>query len=146
MRIQEQNKLLDEAFHAFSEIKIGPRRRRTYAPFQKGWLMNIISLRGLYLDMKAELGIQYIIPSHLNQDHLENIFSQIRGLGGFNNNPTALEFRHRIKKLICSKALLVPESASVRSSALLWTAVFCVWDELFCSLPSGRDRLSSWYC
>jgi len=93
MNLKEQDEVINAMFHTFQSITIGPRKRRTYAPFQKGMLMHITSMRQLYLDLNKEHGVEYIIPSRLNQDHLENLFSQLRGLGGFNSNPTALEFK-----------------------------------------------------
>jgi len=113
MHTKEQDEVLSAAFRTFQDIRIGNRRKKTYAPFQKGILMHITSMQEFYLDLKKEYGINYVIPARLNQDHLENFFSQIRGLGGFNSNPTALEFQYRMKRLVTSHALLTPTTSSV---------------------------------
>jgi len=35
-----------------------------------------------------------------SQDHLEIFFGTVRGLGGFNNNPTSRQFQSAYKKLV----------------------------------------------
>ena len=50
-------------------------------PFQHGILCGIQSIRSLLKEVKQE-GWQYLLTARLNQDVLENFFSQIRGLGG----------------------------------------------------------------
>lgn len=58
---------------------------------------------GLYDDLKNS-GFEYMMTSRLNQDCLENYFSQIRSLGGHNCNPTAYEF-HSSFKIACVNIL-----------------------------------------
>jgi hypothetical protein len=113
MNLPEQNKMLDLAFKAFSDMVVGTRK--SYCPFQKGLLIAILSLRGLFSDMSEDCGALYIMTARLNQDYLENLFSQIRGLGGQSRDPTALDFKYRIKKVICSRSLLTPGTTSVRA-------------------------------
>jgi len=36
----------------------------------------------------------------LSQDHIETFFSAIRSRGGFNNNPTAWEFKAAFKRIL----------------------------------------------
>ena len=50
-------------------------------PFQHGILCGIKSLRSLLDEIENE-GWEYILTARLNQDVVENFFSQIRGLGG----------------------------------------------------------------
>jgi len=113
MSFGEQENLLNKAFQTFSSMKVGIRKRRTYAPFQKGLLIHIVSLRGLFKELRQEHNVKYILTSRLNQDYLENIFSQIRGMGRLHATPTALEFQYRVKRVICSNILFVPKTASV---------------------------------
>jgi hypothetical protein len=113
MDLMEQNKTLDIAYQEFSSMVVGTRK--SYCPFQKGLLMDIISLRGLFSDLSVERGALYIMTARLNQDYLENLFSQIRSLGGQNRNPTALDFKYRIKKVICCRSLVTPGTTSVKS-------------------------------
>ncbi|OXA37408.1 Transposable element P transposase [Folsomia candida] len=111
MRKDRQDQLLNCIAKLFTNLRVG--NRRTYAPFQKGWLINIRSLQDVFDDMKDRYGIKYILTSRLNQDYLENIFSQIRGLNGFKLNPDALEFMYRMKTLICNWNLTAPATGSV---------------------------------
>jgi len=56
------------------------------------------------------------MTAHLNQDYLENSFSQIRGISGFKLNPTALEFKYRIRKyesLLIIAALNIPQDLPI---------------------------------
>ncbi|KAH7979382.1 hypothetical protein HPB49_009281 [Dermacentor silvarum] len=43
---------------------------------------------------------RYLCTSHLNQDPLEMYFSCIRQRGGWNNNPSASQFRHAYRKTL----------------------------------------------
>ena len=50
--------------------------------------------------------LNYILTFKFSQDHLETIFSLVRGGSGYNNNPTAVQFLSTFKKLVlgaCSK-------------------------------------------
>ncbi|ODM87332.1 Transposable element P transposase [Orchesella cincta] len=110
----EQDELLERAFTAFSTMVVGQRKRRTYAPFQKGLLMFIISLRGLLNDVKQPpANAKFVIPKNMNQDLLENSFSRLRSFGGFHQNPNAAEVGHRIKKLLLSWNFVTPRGTPV---------------------------------
>ncbi|KAH7976420.1 hypothetical protein HPB52_013750 [Rhipicephalus sanguineus] len=49
---------------------------------------------------------RYICTRHLNQDPLEMYFSCIRQRGGWNNNPSAAQFRHAYRQTIVHAAVL----------------------------------------
>jgi len=51
-QFEEQNQFLADFYHYFSRIRVGKRRTGTYPPFQKGFLIAIRSLIGLFHDMK----------------------------------------------------------------------------------------------
>lgn len=53
--------------------------KEQFLPFQKGFLMFINSLRGLFIDLKSE-NYTYLMASRCNQGILESYFSHIRGL------------------------------------------------------------------
>uniref|UniRef100_A0A1S4KWE5 Transposable element P transposase-like RNase H C-terminal domain-containing protein n=2 Tax=Ixodes scapularis TaxID=6945 RepID=A0A1S4KWE5_IXOSC len=42
----------------------------------------------------------YILTHKISQDHLEIFFGSIRGKGGYNNNPTAWQFKAAYKRLL----------------------------------------------
>ncbi|KAF0308512.1 Transposable element P transposase [Amphibalanus amphitrite] len=60
--------------------------------------------------------LQFVLTSHLNQDCLENCFSQIRSLGGANTTPNAVEVRSRLKVLLMAPA---PQVAASSGRAVL---------------------------
>jgi len=113
MHLTEQNKILDFALSFIMKMRVG-NRTKTFAPFQRGLIMSIRSLKGLLEDVTSDYRAKYIMTSHVNQDYLENYFSQIRSMGKLHSNPTAVEFQHRIKKLISGKSLLTPYTACVK--------------------------------
>lgn len=44
--------------------------------------------------------LQFLSTYKLSQDHLEIFFSAVRAKGGFNNNPTAIQFKSAFKRLL----------------------------------------------
>ena len=64
-----------------------------------GWKISIIALFGLWQHLKKEEKFQFILTGRLNKDCVENLFSIIRGKGGFHDNPdvdnSKLSHRHK---------------------------------------------------
>lgn len=56
-------------------------------------LQNSIELLEL-LNIKTDGQFKYFLTYKLSQDHLEIVFSALRSRDGFNNNPTAYQFRN----------------------------------------------------
>lgn len=79
------------------------RKKEIISKGKMGWELTINAMRALYVDLK-NYGFEYMMTSRLNQDCLENYFSQIRSLGGHNCNPTAYEF-HSSFKIACVNSL-----------------------------------------
>ncbi|KAF0298488.1 Transposable element P transposase [Amphibalanus amphitrite] len=73
-------------------------------PFQKGFVMSSTALRGLYSAVQRHHGLSYLLTSRLNQDCVENFFSQLRGMGAANTNPTAVEAKNRLRLLLIGAA------------------------------------------
>ena len=55
------------------------KRPRKLLPFQNGFLRNIASLLGLLEDVRR-CGLTFVMTAHVNQDLLENLFSQLRAM------------------------------------------------------------------
>lgn len=73
--LHQQNDILQEMLSVVSGMKcIG---KNTLQVFQKGMIMSIKSLRGLYAFLEEELNVKYILTHRLNQDCLEKFFSQV---------------------------------------------------------------------
>ncbi|CAG4948590.1 unnamed protein product [Colias eurytheme] len=67
-----------------------------------GFLISIKALRIIfYKYIRIENApLRYLCTYKMSQDHLEVFFSAIRSKGGFNNNPTALQFVSAYKRLL----------------------------------------------
>lgn len=72
--------------------------------FQKGILIGIKSLQNMFTDLRSRCGLSYIMTRKLNQDALENLFSQIRTKGGLYDHPS-LAALNRIKLIALGKTL-----------------------------------------
>lgn len=91
--IEEQNQLLDKMDDFIKSMRV--HGKRCLMQFQKGILLSNRSLRNLYMDMKTNYNLEYILTRRLNQDVLEIFFSFLRGMGGANDHPTPLDFKYR---------------------------------------------------
>lgn len=56
--------------------------------------------------------ITYLLTYKMSQDHIETFFANIRAMGGFNNNPTCLQFKRAFKKLMTHVHALVSKEAN----------------------------------
>lgn len=67
-----------------------------------GFLGMIVSLSNIipYYQSILRHNITFLLTYKLSQDHLEMFFSAIRSRGGFNNNPSCLQFMSAYKKLL----------------------------------------------
>lgn len=110
LKLKSQENTLRRFLKFISEVRVG--QRKSLLPFQKGFIISINSLFGLFEDMKKE-NLCYILTARLNQDCLENIFSRVRGLGAFYNNPSPFEFRNRIRLLLLAGSNEIPLSSGV---------------------------------
>ena len=99
--IEHQNKILDDVANTMSTMRC--KGKTALQIFQKGMIMSISSLKQLFVDMKEKYGIKYITTHKLNQDSLENFFSQMRGRGGLNDHPSPLDAIYRIRMIILGK-------------------------------------------
>ena len=66
-------------------------------PFQKGILLGINSLLGLFEDLQKQ-GVDYLLTKNLNQDCLENFFSLLRSFG--TSHPGPVDVMHKIKLIL----------------------------------------------
>ena len=80
------------------------RKTKDMLPFQKGCLLTTNAIKMLYNDMKATYNdeFKFILSHRLNNDTLENLFSQIR-TKGIDDSPTPLAFMARLKMIVLGK-------------------------------------------
>ncbi|KAL8611174.1 hypothetical protein ACOMHN_064464 [Nucella lapillus] len=72
-------------------------------PSNKGWLLVLSAMKGLSqkLIMEEEV-LTHLCLRKCNQDHVENLHSQIRGYNGFNDHPTLPAYVNALRCLSCS--------------------------------------------
>lgn len=87
MFLNEQNTLLNEVYQYISTMRC--KGKNTLQIFQKGILMYINGIKHLIQILK-ENGLNYLLTTKINQDALENLFSQLRSRGGLNDHPYSL--------------------------------------------------------
>lgn len=75
---------------------VRPRSGRSL-PCLSGWIMSINSLLSLWKELHETHGVQFLCTNRLNQDAVENLFSCIRGKGGYRYNPDAQQFRQALR-------------------------------------------------
>ena len=98
LHLEEQDELLDKLYDTINTMRVirftktGKKYKGLY-PFQNGILMSINALKGLFTDLEDDFHITHIYTTRLNQDVVENSFSILRGIGGTNTNPTAIEIK-----------------------------------------------------
>lgn len=79
----------------------------------RGFLVNIKSLQAIYTEYVEE-GDMFSLPTfHFSQDFLELLFGRIRSMGGFNDNPTAVQFRAAYRKLIRHSKIVTSNKGNV---------------------------------
>lgn len=71
--------------------------------FQKGIMMPINSVKALRNQMDEKFGCKYLLTHRVNQDCLENFFSQMRFKNGANDHPTPTECLYNMKGIILGK-------------------------------------------
>lgn len=114
IKLETQNDILLQAKKYVQEMRIVGRAN--LLPFQKGWIISISSLIEL-LHFLQQYGLKYVITSRLNQDALESLFSQIRGLGHFYDHPLPIDFKYRLRQVLLCNKLPLP-SASVATKEI----------------------------
>ena len=60
----------------------------------------------------TESPFEYVLTYRFSQDTLEMYFSKIRGRFGWNNNPTALQFKYALRSLLLKNKIEAPTTAN----------------------------------
>lgn len=80
----------------------------------QGYIMNIISVMDMYKRFVEDDGI---IPNlctyRISQDHLEMLFGRIRSMNGCNDNPTSIQFKSAMRKLLHKCDIRISSSSNV---------------------------------
>lgn len=98
--LKEQDALLDKMYETFLSMRcVGKFGLQI---FQKAILMHINGTRVLFKILQ-QYGFKYLLTSKINQDALENLFSQLRSRGGLNDHPSPLNALFRLRMIILGK-------------------------------------------
>jgi len=96
LNLEYQLEVLEKMKSEIFDLRVG--NSRTIYPFQRGILISIESLKGLFNDVaESRMRMTYIITCRVNQDFVENFFSMLRQIGKTYDHPTAVEVKRRIK-------------------------------------------------
>ena len=94
----EQVSVLKKMEKLIMTMKINTKK--SLLPFQKGILISIKAIQGLFEDLRQSFGINFIFSTHVNQDNLENLFSRLRALRSNFQHPTPVETLRRLRILM----------------------------------------------
>lgn len=81
-----------------------------------GFLVNIYTIKYLYEHYVATGKIDVILFFYLGQDNLECLFSRLRSMLGFNDNPTAEQLTGILRKIISFHELTAPADANCQDN------------------------------
>lgn len=82
----------------------------TWKPVQTGMKLSTTSVLDLHKTLVVTGGLKFLLTSRLNQDALENVFSQVRGKG--DTHPSVVSFRYNLRAICLSQFMSVPKTAS----------------------------------
>ena len=86
-------RVFDTALQKLSFIR---SKYNNILPCVDGWIQNINALRLLWFECQ----LQFLFTARLNQDCIENLFSQVRGKGAHRDNPNPQQFRAAFRDLL----------------------------------------------
>ena len=99
IHLEEQSAVLDQVKMVVSSMR--RKNKASLLPFQTGILISVEALRGLFNALKDLFNVKFILTARLNQDPVENIFSQIRGIGS--SHPGPVDCANRLRLLLLGK-------------------------------------------
>lgn len=100
LALEEQDLLLNKMYDTILSMRCTGKFGLQI--FQKAILMQINGTKVL-LKILQQNGLKYMLTCKINQDALENLFSQLRGRGGLDDHPTPLNALYRLRMLILGK-------------------------------------------
>ena len=104
--------MLQHMLSVVKQLKVVGRNGSSVAlkPWQKGMLLSTNTVLSLHRELVANGDYTFLLTCRLTQDCLENLFSQIRGMG--DAHPSAVRFRMSLKHITVSQLLHVPKTSS----------------------------------
>ena len=81
-------------------------------PCLNGWQISIKNLLFLWNDLHINQQFQFLLTNRLNQDCIENLFSLVRGKGGYRDNPNPMQFRSAFRSIVVQLLLETSENSN----------------------------------
>lgn len=110
---QETMSFLKDSMTFMRTLKFLPndptKKTKQKMPFQEGWLLSLASFCEMLPFLINECGFKFVRLRQFTQDHVENCFSKIRGVNGFNDHPEVRAFRGGLRN-VCVNSILRPLS------------------------------------
>ena len=87
----------------------GPRKM-----FVIGFYISALSILNISKNLlqRSETPFEYVLTYRFSQDQLEMYFAKVRSRFGWNNNPTALQFKYAIRQLLLKNKIESPSTAN----------------------------------
>ena len=113
----------------------GPRKT-----FVIGFAVSATSILNIsrHLFERSESPFKYILTYRFSQDQIEMYFSKIRSRFGWNNNPTALQFKYALRSLLLKNKIEAPSTANCIDISRIQES-----NEIQSSDPAVNDMLLS---
>jgi hypothetical protein len=106
-QLERQIAALDLAYNTITKMRTiskSGKKENKMQVFQKAILFSINSLKELFKHLQEKYNVTFLLTYKLNQDFLENLFSQVRSNGTI-TNPTPLQALHKLRLIILGKSL-----------------------------------------
>lgn len=130
----------DGAKKYFESLKSTPKAKKKLmfsksgTPFY-GFIMNMKNIQALYGIYVQDGTLAELQTFRFSQDHLEQLFSQIRQMGGCNDNPTVQQFQAAYRKLLGLHQVQASKSANIESSDIQTLNILHLSSRKKCGTP-----------
>ena len=95
-----------------------------------GWKLCIHALFSLWEYLKTQQNFKFILTNRLTQDCAENLFSIIRGKGGFQDNPDASQFKEAFKYVVADKLFAQSGKSNCKIDNDNWALAVLQWQNI----------------
>ena len=112
-------------------------RRKT---FIVGFICTFYAVIQLAGDLFQE-GFTYLPTFRISQDFIETLFSKIRRMGGFNNNPTSLAFRSALRKLLAKQSISASKVANTLDCDSSEGVFTLTWSKRRAPVPNNESSI-----
>jgi hypothetical protein len=96
---------LQSAMQWLKCLQVPRKSNKTQLPSVIGWQLNINSIKMIWEELSTKYSLECLLTRRLNQDKLENFFSQIRFCGGHRDNPDSIQFNAAYKQITVNRVL-----------------------------------------